>query len=98
MIRNLRKARKSWDRLSRILGREGSSPRVSGMLFKEVVQAVIIFGAEAWVMTPHIGRYLGGLQHRVAQRITGRQPRWILQAVRIDNTLQILEADHIGFG
>ena len=61
VIRNLRKARKSWDRLSRILGREGSSPRVSGMLFKEVVQAVIVFGAEAWVMTPHIGRYLGGV-------------------------------------
>ena len=45
VVGNLRKARKSWDRLSRIPGREGYSPRVSGMFFKAVVQTVLIFGA-----------------------------------------------------
>ena len=33
VVGNFRKARKSWGRLIRILGREGDSPRVSGMFF-----------------------------------------------------------------
>ena len=43
---NLVKARKIWGRLARILSREGAYKRVSGNLFKEVVQAVLLFGAE----------------------------------------------------
>ena len=46
---NLRKSQKSWTHLERILGREGSSLRVSGMFFKAVMQAVLIFGSETWV-------------------------------------------------
>ena len=37
---------------------EGASPRVSGMFFKAVVQAVLLFGSEKWVMTPHMGQAL----------------------------------------
>ena len=37
MVGNLKKARKSWARLIRILGREGADSRVSGVLFKVVV-------------------------------------------------------------
>ena len=72
VVGNLQKAWKIWACLLRILVREGSSPRVLGMLFKAVVQVVLLFGAEMWVMTPRIGRALGGFQHRVAQRIVGR--------------------------
>ena len=43
---NLWKSQKSWDCLSEMLVREGYSTRVSGMVFKEVVQAVLIFGAD----------------------------------------------------
>ena len=75
VVGNFRKLQKSWVRLTRILGREGASPRVSGTFFKEFVQAVIIFGLEAWVMNPCIGRALGGFQHRVSRRINGRQPK-----------------------
>ena len=59
VVRNLWKAQKSWTRLARILGWEGSSLRVSGMLFKAVVQEAILLGPEAWVLTPHMGRALG---------------------------------------
>ena len=75
VVGNTRKNRKSWVCLTRILRREGAIPRVSGMFFKAVVQAVLLFGSETWVMTPCMGRTLGGVQHRVARRITGRQPK-----------------------
>ena len=39
---NLRKAQKRWALLARILRWEGASPRVSGIFFKVVVQAVLI--------------------------------------------------------
>ena len=41
--------------MSRILSREGAKPRVFGFFFKAVVQAVLIFGLETWVVTPGMG-------------------------------------------
>ena len=51
---NLRKARNLWVRMSRILSREGEDPKVSGHFFKAVVQAVLLFWAETWVLTPRM--------------------------------------------
>ena len=64
------RARKFWSRMSRILIREGAAPRVYCFFFKAVVQAVLFFGAENWVVTPHIGKALGGFQTQVARRLT----------------------------
>ena len=72
---NLVKARKSWGRLTRILSREGADKRVSGNFFKAVVQLVLLFGAETWVVTPRIERALESFMHGDACRITGRQPQ-----------------------
>ena len=52
---NLAKARRSWERLQRILGREGATSRILGSFFKAVVQQVLLFGAETWVVTPKMG-------------------------------------------
>ena len=70
---NLRKAWKSWLRITRILGREGADPRVSRMFFKVVFQAVFLFGSETWVLTPRMEHDLDSFWHRVVRRITGRQ-------------------------
>ena len=50
--RNLGEARKNWGRLQRIISREGATKRVSGNFFKAVVQQVLLFGAETWVVSP----------------------------------------------
>ena len=71
---NLKKARNSLVQLTRILGREGASLRVSGIFFKEVVQAVLLFGSDTWIMTPCMEWDLRGFQHRVTQQSTERQP------------------------
>ena len=34
---------------------------MSGFFFKSVVQLVLLFGAENWVVTPRIGQALGGV-------------------------------------
>ena len=64
-----------WKRMTIILSREGAESRVSGFFFKLVVQEVLLFGAETWVVTPHMGRVLGGFQDQVAWWLEGRLPR-----------------------
>ena len=53
---NLAKERKSWGRMQGILRREGATPQISGNFSKAVVQQVLLFGAETWVVTPKIER------------------------------------------
>ena len=48
----LRKSRKIWMRMTRIIFWEGADPRTSGLFFKVVVQAVLLLGSETWVLTP----------------------------------------------
>ena len=76
VVRNLSQARVVWKRMTIILSREGTEPRVSGLFFKAVVQVVFLFVSETWVVTPRMGSALGGFQGQVARRLTGRLPRW----------------------
>ena len=68
VVGNLREARKRWARMSRILGWEGELPRTYGKFYK-------LFGTESWVMSPKIGRTLGGLHNRVDLRMANMQLR-----------------------
>ena len=47
--------------MTRILVREWEDPWVSGFVFKAVVQEVLLFGSDTWVVTPLMGRDLGGV-------------------------------------
>ena len=71
----LRKARKQWLRLSRILGWEGADPWTYGNFYKTVVWATLIFGAETWAMSPKIGKTLGRFHHRMPLQMAGMRPR-----------------------
>ena len=51
---------------------EGGSKSI-GVFSNTVTQAVLLFGAETWVLTPRMERALSSFQHRVVERITGRQ-------------------------
>ena len=74
VARNLRKARVTWVRLARILGREGADPKVSHNFYIAVTQQVLLFGAETWVLTKSMEAALDAFQGRVARRLTGRMP------------------------
>ena len=58
VVGNLVKAQRSWGRLSQVLGREGADPKASQMFYTAVVQAVLLFGAETWVLTPRMDKVL----------------------------------------
>ena len=45
---------------------------MSGFFFKAVVQAVLLFGAETWVVTPRMGQFLGGFQDLVVRQLTAK--------------------------
>ena len=67
VVGNLRKARRSWGRLSMVLNREGADPKVSRAFYIAVTQAVLLFGLETWVLTARIEKALDSFRSRVAQ-------------------------------
>ena len=72
---NIRKARVTWGRLARILGREGADPKVSRNFYIAVTQQVFLFKAETWVLTKRMEAALDAFQGRVTRRLTGNMPR-----------------------
>ncbi len=67
MRANLKKARKSWARVSSVLRAENASPKVCGVFYKAVVQAVLLFGSETWKLSPASLKSLEGFHIRAAR-------------------------------
>ena len=53
---NLQNAQGKWGRLAKILGSEGADRRMTGRFSVAVVQAVLIFGSDTWVLTPRLDK------------------------------------------
>ena len=81
---NLQKARKRWGMVARVLTRQGATPQVMGYFYKAIVQAVLLYASETWVMTDRLWIALNTFHHKVARYITGDHIRlmsngeWIL--------------------
>ena len=75
VVDNLSKARKDLDHKYRILGQEGVNAKRYGKFYKGIVQAVLLFVLEMWMVNPHFGRLIGNFQHRVERQLIGKQPR-----------------------
>ena len=72
VVTNLSLARAVWKRMIRILSREGAEPQVSVFLFKDMVQVVLIFIPDTWVVTVLMGSVLQGFQAQVERQLMGR--------------------------
>ena len=55
-----------------MIRKEGVDAQTSVMFYTTVVQAVIIYGSELWVLSPQIGKTLGGFYHWVIRRLMRR--------------------------
>ena len=76
ILANLRKARKCWARISKVLRAENASPRVSGLFYRATVQAVLLFGSETWNLTGTWLKRLEGFHLRAAWRMSrANKPR-----------------------
>jgi hypothetical protein len=72
---NIRRAQSAWGRLRRILSREGAKPKTMATIYKAVVQAVLLYGAESWVLSLAMEKKLDSFHHCCAWYITGQHIR-----------------------
>ena len=75
VVRNFCCSRQEWARMDRVMIREGLYARTLGQIYLALVQSVLIYRSEIWVLNPRMQRVLGGFHHRVAHRLTGQKPR-----------------------
>ncbi len=72
---NLRKARQKWGRIGRILSKESAKPRVMASFYKAIIQSVLLYGAESWVISKRTLSKLWSFHRRCARYITGMHIR-----------------------
>jgi hypothetical protein len=70
---NLKKARKSWGRVSHILRAENASPKVCGVFYIAILQAVLLFGSETWKLSSLSLKSLEGFHIRAARCMAGKR-------------------------
>jgi len=72
----LQKARATWDRVGQVLRAENVPPRIAAKFYKAVVQAVLLYGSETWVLSTTALASLKGFHIRAAYRMAVRhKPR-----------------------
>ena len=82
----LQKAHRQWKVVAKVLGRTGASVKAWVMVYKEVVQAVLLYGRKIWVVTDTMMTVPEGFNNRIARRIVvmiarkddGREWEWAL--------------------
>jgi hypothetical protein len=72
---NICKARQKWARLSAVLSREGATCSIMGKFYKAIVQAVLLYGSETWVISQRLLRLLDSFHNRCARYIARRHIR-----------------------
>ena len=86
--------------MEKILEREGSDRRTPGRFYVAVVQAVLLFGSETWVLTPQLEKPLEGFHHRVVRRMVCMGPKhqrdgtWVYTT--IEEALEMVGMEDIG--
>ena len=67
------KARGVWGRIGKIIKKKSlSNPRIMGIFYKVIVQTVLLYGAESWVLGTHARNKINSFHHRCSRFITGR--------------------------
>jgi Reverse transcriptase (RNA-dependent DNA polymerase) len=69
---NLRKATKTWGRLSTILKREGANKQTMGNIYKTIIQASLLYTSETWHIPKHGLHNIQTFHHKVARHLTNR--------------------------
>ena len=71
--RNIMRVRLVWGGLGTLLQQEGEEPRVSEMFYRILVQTILLYGSETWVLSAEIYRTVEGIHTRFLQHIAGKR-------------------------
>ena len=72
---NLRSARSRWNSIAKILKNEGANAKVMAKFYITIVQAVLLYGADTWVVTKRDMTRLNSFHKRVVRYLTGKHIR-----------------------
>jgi hypothetical protein len=67
---NLLKARNRWARVRKILAQSGATPKHMVSFYLTIVQAILLYGAETWVLSDAMKRKLSSFHNRCARYLT----------------------------
>jgi len=73
--RQLARARTKWNRIGRVLCSEGMKPRAISYFYKVIVQAILLYGLETWVVSDSHLKQFRSFHSRVGRHLTGRHIR-----------------------
>ena len=71
------KAQRRWGIVEKMLTKTVETVRAREMMYKEVVQAVILYGRDSWVLTDEMPTVLKGLCQQVDPMIAGMSDRQV---------------------
>ena len=71
----IKKAIKQWNCVAKILKQEGSNAKCMAKFYLAIVQAVLLYGSESWVITERDWRKLRGFHQRAIRYMTGKHIR-----------------------
>ena len=73
--RNIMLGRSFWGRLRKLLRQEGTQPMVLAIFFSEVVQAILLYGLDMWVLLEIMERNVEGIHTGFLCQTTGKPVR-----------------------
>ena len=78
--KNMR-ARSVWGGLGTLIRREGGYPRVAEMFYRAVVQAILLYGLETWLLLAASERNIEGSHTGSPRHIAGKRERQISDGI-----------------
>ena len=70
ITRNIEKSQKRWASVKRVLCRDKSSTRTMGYFYKAIIQSILLYGSESWVLTDSMLMKLEAFHKKIARNIT----------------------------
>ena len=75
IVNQIKKARRKWNAIGKILKREGANAKMMARFYMTVVQAVLLYGVDSWTVTKANMKRLEAFHHRAVRYMTGKHIR-----------------------
>ena len=94
------KARRVWGRIGKVIKKKSfSNPKIMSIFYKVIVQTVLLYGSESWVLGTQIKNKVNSFHHRCSRFITGKHINYDKEAdiwIYPSRKSTLLEADLLG--